>query len=226
MMERPNFYRAIHKTLRRSLALFLADLGAVNPEDRKAVVAICDRWAELDRMMEGHAHHEDTHIGPALAEASPSLSQRVEADHEAHHAGLEAATRAFEALRQAGPEARSIRLQEAYLAVGAFMAADLAHMQLEEQVIMPALQARFDDGQLMELHGRIVGSLSPEEKALTFSLMFPAIHEVERLELLQGLRAKAPAEVFEGFARLVASVLPEGEWQSLRSRLDLAPVMA
>lgn len=223
MSERPNFYRAIHKTLRRALALFLADLGAVNPEDAGALASITSRWEGLHRMMEGHAHHEDAHLGAALAEAAPDLLRRIEADHLAHHRGLEAVARAMAELKAAAPAARALRLQEAYLAVAAFMATDLAHMQLEEEGVMPALQARFDDAHLMGLHGQILASMPPEEKAQIFIHMFPAIHELERVEVLQGLRAKAPAEVFEGFTRLVAAVLPEGEWASLQRRLDPVP---
>ncbi|HJV89031.1 MAG TPA: hemerythrin domain-containing protein [Holophagaceae bacterium] len=226
MSERPNFYRAIHKTLRRSLALFLADLGAVNPEDRDAVRAACRRWEELGGMMEAHAHHEDAHISAALEDAAPALLRRIEAEHGAHHAGLADVGRAFSALEAAPSEQRPERLQEAYLATAAFMASDLAHMQLEEQVIMPALQACFSDAELMAIHGRIVGSLSPEERAQTFRLMFPAVHEPERLELLQALRMKLPAEAFEGVKALVASVLPGPAWESLCARLDLVPVMA
>ncbi|HJW33367.1 MAG TPA: hemerythrin domain-containing protein [Holophagaceae bacterium] len=226
MLERPNFYRAIHKTLRRSLALFLADLGAVNPEDRSAIAATCRRWEDLQGMMEAHAHHEDSHIGAALGEAAPALFRRIEAEHEAHHAGLATVSRAFVELEAGSAAARPTLLQEAYLATAAFMASDFAHMQLEEQVIMPALQATFTDGELAALHGRIVGALSPEERAHTFRLMFPAIHEPERLELLQALRAKLPAEAFEGIRALVASVLPGPAWESLSHRLELAPVVA
>ncbi|HJV21353.1 MAG TPA: hemerythrin domain-containing protein [Holophagaceae bacterium] len=225
-MERPNFYRTIHKTLRRSLALFLADLGAVNPEDSEATSRTCRRWEELRGMMQAHAHHEDHHISVALGEAAPALLRRIEADHDSHHAGLAEVDRAFAAFEAAGACARPARLQEAYLATAAFMASDLAHMQLEEEVIMPALQACFSDGELMAIHGRIVGSLSPEERAQTFRLMFPAIHEPERLELLQALRAKLPAEAFGGVKALVASVLPEAAWESLSNRLDPAPAMA
>ena len=225
-MERPNFYRAIHKTLRRSLALFLAELGAVNPEDREAVAGACGQWTTLHRLMEAHALHEDAHIGPVLAEAAPELFRRMEAGHDAHHAGLANLDLAFRALAQAAPEDRPERLQEAYLAVTAFMATDLAHMQMEELEIMPALQARFDDATLLALHGRIVGSLSPAEKAETFSLMFPAVHELERLELMRALQEKLPPEAFGGLSRLVASVLPAAAWESLQNRLDLAPVVA
>ena len=57
------------------------------------------------------------------------------------------------------------------------------------------------------VHQQIVGAIPPDEMARTLALMLPAMNLDDRTEMLGGMRAEAPAEVFEGVWGLAHSVL-------------------
>jgi hypothetical protein len=57
--------------------------------------------------------------------------------------------------------------------------------------------------------------------AKTLALMIPAMNIDERVEMLGGMQASAPPEVFEGIRGLVTSVLTPGDSNALARRLGL-----
>ena len=67
-----------------------------------------------------------------------------------------------------------------------------------------------------------MGSIPPEEMATSLALMLPAMNVDDRTELLGGMRAGAPAEVFEGVWALAGSVLAPADHRALAGRLGIA----
>ena len=57
--------------------------------------------------------------------------------------------------------------------------------------------------------------------ARSLAIMLPAMNVDGRAELLGGMRAAAPAEVFEGVWSLAGSVLRPADREALAGRLDL-----
>ena len=57
--------------------------------------------------------------------------------------------------------------------------------------------------------------------ANSLALMLPAMNIDDRAELLGGMRAGAPAEVFAGVWGLAGSVLDDTAYAALAARLDL-----
>jgi hypothetical protein len=68
----------------------------------------------------------------------------------------------------------------------------------------------------------LVASLTPEEMTIGFSFMLPAMNLEDRTELLGGMKAGAPPEVFAGVWRLVQSVLEPADYTALAARLEVA----
>lgn len=87
---------------------------------------------------------------------------------------------------------------------------------------MPALAEAVGMEALLGIHGAIVGSIPPEEMATSLALMLPAMNIGDRAELLGGMRAGAPAEVFEGVWALAGSVLAPADHRVLGARLGIA----
>jgi hypothetical protein len=56
----------------------------------------------------------------------------------------------------------------------------------------------------------------------SLSQMFPAMNIDDRADLLGGMRANAPAEVFEGVWGLTGSVLTPPDFTALGQRLQIA----
>ncbi len=87
---------------------------------------------------------------------------------------------------------------------------------------MPALAEAVGLEALLAINGAIVGSIPPEEMATSLGLMLPAMNVDDRTELLGGMRAGAPAEVFEGVWALADSVLAPADHRALGARLAIA----
>ncbi len=75
---------------------------------------------------------------------------------------------------------------------------------------------------LLVIHGAIIGSIPPPELAKSLALMIPAMNVDDRTELLGGMRASAPAEVFDGVWGLAGSVLDPCELAAVAARLGLS----
>jgi hypothetical protein len=58
--------------------------------------------------------------------------------------------------------------------------------------------------------------------AQALALMLPALNIDDRTELLGGIRASAPAPVFEGAWGLAGSVLAPSDFTALGARLEIA----
>ena len=63
---------------------------------------------------------------------------------------------------------------------------------------MPALSRAMGVDELIGINQAIVASLTPEEMTIGFSFMLPAMNIEDRTELLGGMKAGAPPEVFAG----------------------------
>lgn len=84
---------------------------------------------------------------------------------------------------------------------------------------MPALDRAIGSEAVLAMHGAIVGSIPPAELVQTLALMLPAMNIDDRVELLAGIRAGAPADVFDGLLGFAQSVLAPAQFQSLSVRL-------
>jgi hypothetical protein len=113
------------------------------------------------------------------------------------------------------------KVHHLYLELGSFTGAYLEHQDVEERLVMPALESEIGPEAVALLHREIVGSISPPDMAATLAIMIPAINLDDRAELLGGIRAGAPAEVFGGIWGLTATVLVAADHAALAARLGL-----
>ena len=86
---------------------------------------------------------------------------------------------------------------------------------------MPALAAALGPEAVLEIHVGIIGSIPPDEMAEALAMMIPAMNVDDRTELLGGMRAGAPAEVFAGVWGLVGSVLVPADVAAVAARLGI-----
>lgn len=217
-----DLYKNIHKAIRAELFGLTAEAGALDPSDDDARGALAARVARAVRLLVSHAEHEDEHMQDAILRHVPLLGQRVEAEHVA----LDGRMLGLGSLANAAADARagdaaSRRLHALYLELASFTSGYLAHIDMEERQIMPALCAAVPVPELVAIHDRIVGSIPPPEMAESLALMLPAVNVEDRVEMLGGMRMGAPAEVFAGVVGLAQSVLPEADFATLSQRLEL-----
>ncbi|HEY6530973.1 MAG TPA: hemerythrin domain-containing protein, partial [Acidimicrobiales bacterium] len=186
-----------------------------------ARVALAGRVDALVTLLHTHAEHEDTNVQPAIEKVLPDAAVRIVGDHDLldrRIGDIHEMSVAFGAT--AGAEVRSVG-QELYLELASFTSAYLEHQNLEERVVMPALAGALGPEAVLGIHGAIISSIPPADMAASLAIMIPAMNVDDRTELLGGMRAGAPAEVFAGVWGLVGSVLTPADVAAVAARLGI-----
>lgn len=217
-----DLYRDIHKGIRAELFGLTLEAGSTDPSDRGARLRLAERVGRSVTMLEVHADHEDRHIQPSIEIHFPRAASRIEDDHERLDTRIRDIGEMADVVggtQQA--DARSA-LRELYLELSSFTSAYLAHQDLEERLVMPGLEGAIGPDAVLAIHLAIVSSIPPDEMATSLALMIPAMNVDDRTELLGGMQATAPAEVFAGVWGLVGTVLPPADVAVLGTRLGLA----
>ena len=217
-----SLYRDVHKGIRKDLFSLVEQAATVDPSFRSGRVDVAEHLDRTVNLLTVHAHHEDTAVGPVIERYLPDLAAEIVHDHET----LDARLVDLQAMASDTVGAASTGQREAmyrlYVALAAFTSSYLGHQDLEERVVMPAVEKAVGPEAVLGIHGQIIGSLTPEEMAMSLSLMFPAMNIDERAELLGSMRQGAPAPVFEGVWGLAGSVLAPPDFAALGARLEIA----
>ena len=216
-----DIYRDIHKGIRSELTALVVDAGRIDPADTCGIDALAGHVERTVTLLLDHAHHEDTHIQPAIVRYAPALGGRIADDHERLDAVMaRLVARAAEA-RDATTGRRHL-LHELYLDLSAFTGEYLLHQDLEERQVAEVLDSALGFEGLLAINGAIIGTMPPAELTAGLAVMFPAMNVDDRTELLGGMRAEAPAEVFDGVWSLAGSVLEPADHRAVAVRLGIA----
>ena len=219
-----DLYRDIHKAIRVAMFDAVVEAGALDPRDCAARIAHAKRVHDLVEFLVLHAEHEDRHMEAAIQQVLPDHAVAIAAEHVALEERmadlLELADLAFEADRDDATAA----VHDLYLELASFVSAYLAHQEVEERVVMPALWNAFGFEPLVAIHQAILQSIAPDDMAKSLSKMLPAMNIDGRAEMLGGIRATAPAPAFAGVCALAQQVLTPADFASLSRRLQLQSV--
>lgn len=216
-----DLYRDIHKGIRAVLFDVTGRTGSIDPSDRDARADVASRVDAMVDLLVKHAQHEDDFVQPAIERELEALGEQIAVEHEVLEGRMDDlrvwATDAVEATRAEQRQA----VHRLYVELASFTSAYLAHQDLEERLVMPALEAAIGIEQVVGIHGAIVGSIPPDELAASLAVMLPAMNVDDRSELLGGIQANAPAEAFEGIWGLATSVLAPTDLAAVGGRLGL-----
>lgn len=215
-----DLYRDIHKGIRSELFAVTERAGNVDPADHADKAALAAHIGSVVELLISHAEHEDDHIQPALERHLPTLAEQVDSDHHRLEARIQLlAEQAADIVE--GPGDARWNGQRLYLELAAFTSSYLAHQDLEERVIMPSLEDAIGPEAGLAIHQGIIASIPPEDMAKSLAVMLPAMNVEDRTDLLGGMQAGAPAEVFQGVWGLATSVLEIRDVEALAGRLGL-----
>jgi iron-sulfur cluster repair protein YtfE (RIC family) len=213
-------YRDIHKGIRSLLFSTVSEAGRIDPSDRTARLGLAQQVSNLASLLESHAAHEDGFFQPVIEIHQPRLAEIVVSDHERFEVRFADITEMALTLGDGPADARFVT-QQLYLELASFTGAYLQHQDLEERVVNPAIEAAIGADALRAIDQQLVASIPPQEMADALALMIPAMNVDDRTELLGGMKAGAPAEVFAGVWGLVGSVLTPAEVAQVAARLGL-----
>jgi hypothetical protein len=229
--ERHQTYKPIHKALRAFMARVLVDLGRMDTSDAGECRATLGQARSLLALLSSHLEHENRFIHPALEALQPGSSARVDEDHAAHQATIEALTAEVQALLDtcsavpvpARADSDALRL---YRRFALFMAENIEHMHHEETVLHAMLCAGYSDTELHAIHARLLASVPPTEMMLVLGWMLPALTPAQRAGMLGEMQTQAPTEVMRAVLNVAQTVLDLPAWAKLARSLGLAPMTA
>ena len=214
-----DLYKDIHKAIRAELFAVTVSAGQTDPDNRAARSALAGHVRDLQWLLDTHAEHEDAAVQPLIEIHLPLVAEQIAADHHAFDSRVDAFVGlAIEAADSTEPRRL---LHNLYIELASFTSTYLAHQEIEERVVMPGLEAAIGIEAVIGVHQQIIGSIPPQDMARSLALMLPAMNLADRVEMLGGMRAEAPAEVFSGVWSLAGSVLDPADHAALAVRLGL-----
>lgn len=207
-------YESAHKALRNLFSQVLFKAGNTDYSDSAAAEVLFTQSEELFRLLQIHAHSENTYMLAVLAQKVPETAEHDGQDHIRLEVLQEKAENMLAMIKAGTTEPRFIHAY--YRALGDLYAEHLLHMLHEEEVTQEAFWQYFTDVELHEMTGNIVKSLKPEDSMAMFKYMIPALNQQERITLLGGIKQTAPPQVMDAIFTTVGPYLIDKDYNSLR----------
>jgi hypothetical protein len=214
-------YRDVHKGIRAVLFSVTSEAGRIDPADDEARAVFAAHVDSAADLLEAHAGHEDRFVQPALEDHVRALAVEIAQAHTSIAARVTGLRAAAGAVAGAAPGTERSRLHQLYLDFALFTATYLEHQEMEERIVTPALVAAIGNDELRRIDEALVASIPPEVLAAGLAVMLPAMNIDDRTEMLGGMQAAAPPEVFAGVWALAQSVLDGCDTRALADRLGL-----
>jgi hypothetical protein len=219
--HRIDLYHDIHKGLRACLCDAFGKLARMDLDDVAESEATIQTLRDMLRFCISHVEHENAFIHTAMEARHPGSSSRTSHDHPGHEAAIAALTQSCDAFEQTSDRnARRDIWNRLQRDLALFIGENLVHMEVEESHNNRILQSAYSDSELIALHGRLVASLTPEEMATSMRWMMIGLAPEERLRLLQGICADAPAPAVAVVLHIVRESLPRRDWEKLEAGLS------
>jgi hypothetical protein len=161
-----------------------------------------------------------------MAARRPGSTARVTEDHHGHEEAIAALRGLAAQLESTQGAARDAAAFELYSRLACFVAENYEHMHYEETHNNAVLWDAYSDAEIMDLHGRLVASLTPAETLQSMRWMLPNIGHAERVGLLTGMRAAAPPPAFAAVLQMLQPLLSREDWSKLGTALGLPQSLA
>jgi hypothetical protein len=217
-----DLYREIHKAMRYALFGVTTLAGQTDPADTAALRRLSDEWRQVAFVLCGHHEHEDRWCDPLIQRHAPALREALEDAHRRSAAAIEHLQRSAARLAESDAVLRGALLRSFYLDLSDFTADYLRHLRDEEERVMPALNAAMSNEELAQVTASIRGSVAPRDMCVYIRYMAPAMNHAERVDMLGGMHAAAPPEIFEMFRNAAQAALAPGEYDAVASKVGFA----
>lgn len=219
-----DMYATIHKALRALMADTLLAVGRVDTDDALELAQTCQRVMELLDFCASHLQHENDFVHPALEMGRPGTSSQIAGEHEEHIRHIEQLRAQTAALLTMPMAARASGTLTLYRGLSRFIAENFEHMLHEESAHNAALWSAYSDAELLAIHDALVASIPPGEMMTIVRWMVPFMNPAERLAMMAGMQAHAPAPAFTAALDTVRPHLSDVEWAKLTCGLGLPAV--
>ena len=205
---RVDLYGAVHKAQRYHLFQFAGKAGKADLADDIQRATLATEVRDIVRMLRDHARNEEHYIHP-LFERLGTAARLLHEEHDA----LETSLGELLAIIETG------RMQELYRVFARFLAEYLLHIDTEERVQAQVLWPALSDAELGEVLQRFKAERDPAEAAEDLRRFLPALSAPELAQMFRGIRASAPASVFQEATAQGRSALGPAGWAAVEKLL-------
>jgi hypothetical protein len=220
---REDLYAGIHKAMRAVMSDVLLAVGRMDAHDALELAQTTQRVLQLLDLMRSHLEHENAFLHTALEARAPGSSAHIGDDHAHHVVEIDALALAARALMETPAQDLDAAVHVFYRRLSLFVAHNFEHMNYEETEHHAVLWAHYSDDELRAIHGALVASIPPEEMMRFVRWIVPFMNPGERAGMLGGMKANAPAPVFQAVIDTARPHLTEREWEKLATALALNP---
>lgn len=216
-----DIYAPIHKGLRACFAHTLVAVGRLDWTDSEEVAGVMQEVRDMLAFCRKHLQKEDRFVHPAMESRRPGFTASAGHDHAHHEQDIVALESQAATLCLLPALRREQAAQALYQHLARFVTENLEHMAMEEREHNRVLWETHSDEEIHAIEGAIVASMPPEDARLSLRWMLSAMNAGERASFLDGIRQRAPAEVFDGMLQLVRPLLSERDQLKLDTALGL-----
>lgn len=219
-LRKTDLFTFIHKALRSIIYNAASDLQSADFTDEKEVEnLLASLRHELDLLHE-HAVNEDNIIFPEVADQEPQMIEVLNEEHKKLESKLKGIINLIEKMEQSNSvEERELLGNSLNSLFNDFIADYLAHMNHEEATVLEASFKYLTDAELIAIRTRIQTQIPFERYKTWLNWMLKSLNSSELIGLLGGMKASAPAHVFENFVGVAQSVIENNKWNKIRSQL-------
>lgn len=201
---RVDLYTFVHKAQRFHMFRLCERIGSADFSQKAEAAEISNQFQELIEHLKDHAQNEKTYIHPLYQKIS-SVGGHFDKEHD----DLEIEIHKLEKIL------KEERWSELYATYTKFIGTYLLHIDEEEGAQREVLWKNYEDDVL----GATFMRFKAERPALLakndFEFMLPALSVPELTQMFQGMKASAPAQVFEGACDTAARLVAKHKWDKI-----------
>lgn len=217
-----DLYREIHKAMRFALSGVVTLAGNTDAGNAEGVKRLLNEWQAVSFVLLGHHEHEDRYCDPLIQRCVPELRDELETEHRRSDQAIEQLHALAARLAAAPADGRGALLQRLHLDLADFAAGYARHLRYEEDRVMPALNRALSNDELAEVTTAIRTSVPAPDMCVFIRYMVPAMNFSERLDMLGGMHAGAPPEIFEMFRAAAQACLPPQDYAAVAAAAGFA----
>lgn len=205
---RVDLYTFVHKAQRFHLFRLSEKLGMTDFGIAEEVDDVTREVRQLIDHLKDHAHNEKHYIHP-LYQSIGAAGEHFDKEHE----NLEAEIQKIEDI------VLEKRWNDLYPTFARFLGIYLLHLDEEEAAQRDILWTKYQDKDLARVFMRFKAERPPHLPNSDFIFMLPSLSIPEITQMFRGMKASAPAPVFQGACDIAAKILEPNRWQKITSNI-------
>lgn len=205
---RVDLYTFIHKAQRFHMFKLAEKIGMTDFTVSAEIEEVAREILQLIEHLKDHAQNEKQYIHP-LYQAVGTTGEHFDKEHES----LEAEIQKIENV------VLEKRWSDLYPSYTRFLGIYLLHLDEEEAAQRDILWTKYQDKDLAAVFMRFKAERPPLLANSDFVFMLPSLSIPELTQIFRGMKASAPAPVFQGACDTASKILEPNKWQKISSNI-------